>query len=271
MSTAAPSNVSTIGIFDSGVGGLSVLAALHRMGPRHPLHYVADSGHAPYGDRDPNHVTERSMRVADHLKQQGAQMLVVACNTATAWAIDTLRQHHPELLLVGVEPGVKPAAARSRSGTVAVMATPSTLASPRFAQLVQRHAPECHVIPLPCPGLAAAIEAGPAAQPLVERLLDQHMAPLNGSDADVVVLGCTHYPFVRDAIARRLSPGVELLDTADAVARQAMRLMGESASAAPPDGTWPAVRLQSTGDTEVLRRLARAGLGLDQEVQRITL
>ena len=271
MSTPAPHNASTIGIFDSGVGGLSVLAALHRMGPRHPLHYVADSGHAPYGDRDPAHVIDRSLRVADHLKHQGAQMLVVACNTATAWAIDTLRQRHPELLLVGVEPGVKPAAARSRSGTIAVMATPSTLSSPRFAQLVQRHAPDCHVQSLPCPGLAAAIEAGPAAQGLVERLLDQHMEPLANSDADVVVLGCTHYPFVRDAIARRLSPGVELLDTADAAARQAMRLMGESSSGTPQEAPWPTVRLQSTGDTEVLRRLAFGGLGLDQAVERITL
>lgn len=271
MSSTVPPNASTIGIFDSGVGGLSVLAALHRMSPRHPLHYVADSGHAPYGDRDPTHVIERSLRVADHLRHHGATMLVVACNTATAWAIDTLRQRHPDLLLVGVEPGVKPAAARSRSGTIAVMATPSTLSSPRFAQLVQRHAPDCHVLPLPCPGLAAAIEAGPAAHDEVERLLDQHMAPLTGSDADVVVLGCTHYPFVRDAIARRLCPAVELLDTADAVARQAMRLTGESASTGTPEDSWPAVRLQSTGDTEVLRRLARAGLGLDQTVERIPL
>jgi glutamate racemase len=271
MSTTATPNASTIGIFDSGVGGLSVLAALHRMGPRHPLHYVADSGHAPYGDRDPAHVVDRSLRVADHLKSQGAQMLVVACNTATAWAIDRLRQSHPDLLLVGVEPGVKPAAARSRSGTICVMATPSTLSSPRFAQLVQRHAPDCHVLPLPCPGLAAAIEAGPAAHDRVEELLDMHMAPLSESDADVVVLGCTHYPFVRDSIAARLSSGVALLDTADAVARQAMRLMGESTSHEANHETWPAVRLQSTGDTEVLRRLALAGLGLDQAVERIKL
>ena len=97
------------------------------------------------------------------------------------------------------------------------------------------------------------------------------MSPLEGSDADVVVLGCTHYPFVREAIAQRLSPGVELLDTADAVARQAMRLMGESGSGAPQDALWPTVRLQSTGDTEVLRRLAFGGLGLDQAVERITL
>ena len=202
-----------IGVFDSGVGGLSVLRALHRLAPQHAMHYLADSGHAPYGDRDPQHVIDRSLRMADHLIERGAQLLVVACNTATAWAIDALRERLPDLPLVGVEPGVKPAAQRSARGRIAVMATTATLQSRRFDQLVARHAAGCQVLRVPCPGLAAAIEQGDAGQAEVERLLDQHVRPLADSGIDVLVLGCTHYPFVADRIAQRLPRDVTLLDT----------------------------------------------------------
>ena len=270
MTPHAP-DTPTIGIFDSGVGGLSVMRALHQRGPACRLHYVADSGHAPYGDRDPQHVIDRSVKIADHLVAHGADMLVVACNTATAWAIDHLRQRYPGLPLVGVEPGVKPAVALSKSRTVAVMATTATLASPRFASLVQRHAPDCTVLPVPCPGLAAAIEAGDAAQADVERLLDQHVLPLRDGAADVVVLGCTHYPFVADRIAARLRPGVTMLDTADAVARQAMRLLPASVAGMAATGGWAQVRLESTGDTRVLEGLARRGLGLERLAERLAL
>jgi glutamate racemase len=232
------------------------------MRPEHPMHYIADSAHAPYGDKPPEAVIERSLRLTDHLLAHGAGMLVVACNTATAWAIDALRQRHPRLPLVGVEPGVKPAAAMTRSGRVAVMATTATLASPRFASLVERHAPACEVIRVPCPGLAAAIERGDAGRDEVERLLDRHLRPLEGSGIDVMVLGCTHYPFVADRIALRLEPGVHLLDTADAVARQALRLLGEApqAEASQP---WPGLRLENTGDPAVLERMARTWLKVD--------
>lgn len=260
----------TIGVFDSGVGGLSVLRALHRLRPEHPLHYLADSAHAPYGDRDPAFVARRSLRLAEHLLDQGAGMLVVACNTATAWAIDSLRQRYPLLPLVGVEPGVKPAAVLSRRGRIAVMATTATLASPRFATLVERHAPGCELIRVPCPGLAAAIERGEDGRDDVERLLDRHLQPLQDSGIDVVVLGCTHYPFVAERIALRLAPEVHLLDTADAVARQALRLLGEAPLKASHD-PWPALRLENTGDPAVLERMARTWLQVEVQVQRCSV
>ncbi|MBQ0930842.1 glutamate racemase [Ideonella sp. 4Y16] len=262
-----PTLPRTIGVFDSGVGGLSVLRALHRLRPEHPLHYLADSAHAPYGDRDPAFVAQRSLRLAEHLLAHGAAMLVVACNTATAWAIDALRQRYPQLPLVGVEPGVKPAAAMSQRRRIAVMATTATLASPRFALLVERHAPGCEVLRVPCPGLAAAIERGDDGRDEVEALLDRHLHPLQDSGIDVMVLGCTHYPFVAERIALRLPPQVHLLDTADAVARQALRLLGE-APQTPTPHPWPALRLENTGDPAVLERMARSWLQVDVTARR---
>ena len=261
-----------IGIFDSGVGGLSVLRAMRLALPGHRLHYVADSGHAPYGDRDVVHVIERSIRVSDHLVNHGAGMIVVACNTATAWAIDALRARHPALPLVGIEPGVKPAAAASRNRRIGVMATPATLSSERFDRLVRQHAQGCEVLRVPCAGLAAAIERGTAAEAELDRLLDQYCVPLHAACVDTVVLGCTHYPFVADRIAQRLDSDVLLLDTAQAVARQAHALSLRHLAAEPHNestGGW--VRLQSTGEGQTLEHLARSGLGLDQAAERIEL
>lgn len=259
--TASP---PLIGVFDSGVGGLSVLRALHQRRPDCSLLYLADSGHAPYGERDVAHVVDRSLKITQYLRDEGARMVVVACNTATAAAIEAMREHFPRLALVGVEPGVKPAALMSRNKRIGVMATPSTLASPRFATLVERHAPACQVISIPCPGLAAAIERGDAADGEIDTLLDRYCAPLKDAHVDTVVLGCTHYPFVADRISSRLGPGVVLLDTAEAVARHALNLHGSTI----PDSR-PEVQLQTTGDTEVLERLARRGLGLITTAEQI--
>jgi glutamate racemase len=261
-----------IGVFDSGVGGLSVLRALHRRLPACPMLYIADSGHAPYGDRDPAHVIERSQRVVDHLVGQGAHLIVIACNTATAWAIDTMRARHPHIPFVGVEPGVKPAALTSPSGRFAVMATPATLASTRFASLVERYAPDCSVHPVPCAGLATAIEHGEAGSAEVERLLDLYCRPLSRLDIDTVVLGCTHYPFVADRIAARLSPQTNLLDTAEAIARRVAEL---SAAARAPDSidalSPPPLQLFTTGVPDVLLRMARTRVTPEVEVGSVLL
>lgn len=273
-STEPTTTAATIGVFDSGVGGLSVLAALHQVLPAHPLHYVADSGHAPYGDRDGDHVLDRSLRVTEHLVRHGARLVVVACNTATALAIQALRAQYPDLPLVGVEPGVKPAVALSRVGRIGVLATPATLSSPRFDDLVARHAGACEVVRVPCAGLAAAIERGEAGRDEIEHLLDRYCAPLIDAGVDQVVLGCTHYPFVADGIARRLGPAVALLDTAQAVARQALKLQQAHALDPLAGQPWPdshpaAVRLQSTGDPAPLARLAQHGLGLQVPVEAL--
>ncbi|MFZ5547539.1 MAG: glutamate racemase [Pseudomonadota bacterium] len=258
VAPAFSSSPSSLGVFDSGVGGLSVLAALRRQMPGHPLLYMADSAHAPYGDRDTPHVLRRSQRIVEHLVGHGARLVVVACNTATALAIDQLRRDFPEVEFVGVEPGVKPAALASTTKRIAVMATPATLASPRYADLVARHAPGCDVHPVPCAGLAAAIEQGEAGRDEVERLLDRYCAPLNMLGADTVVLGCTHYPFVAERIASRLQPGIVLLDTADAVARRAATLLGQPAI---PCARPAPLHLQTTGDPVLLTRMALVGLG----------
>jgi glutamate racemase len=257
-----------IGIFDSGVGGLSVARALQEACPLAPLLYVADSGHAPYGERDPTHVVERSLRITDFLLLQGASLIVVACNTATAAAIEAMRVRHPHLALVGVEPGVKPAAQQSRNKRVGVMATTSTLQSPRFQSLVQRFAPDCHVHPVACAGLAAAIEQGEAGRATVDLLLDRYCAVLCSAQVDTVVLGCTHYPFVSESIARRLGPDVALLDTAHAVAQQAARLYASPVISSPlasQDVRTASLTLVSTGGTEVLERIARERLGCESK------
>jgi glutamate racemase len=265
MSSAPP-----VGIFDSGVGGLSVLRALHRRDPGLPLWYLADSAHAPYGDRDAEHVRQRTQRVVDHFVEQGARVIVIACNTATAWAIDAMRARHPETVFVGVEPGVKPAAAMSAARRFAVMATPSTLASSRYADLVARHAGQCDVIPVPCAGLAAAIERGEAGSEEVDVLLGRYCSGLPGLGIDTVVLGCTHYPFVAERIAALLGPKIQLLDTADAVARRVMQIIGGHAGDSTiPSPAW--LRLQSTGAPELLARMASSGLGCAVPVGSIAL
>lgn len=214
-----------VGVFDSGVGGLSILRALRTHLPHAPLLYVADSANAPYGEKSEAFIIERSLHIADFLISQGAQLLVVACNTATAAAVHALRQAHPHLPIVGIEPGVKPAVAASRLKKVGVMATPGTLASAKFARLVAAHEADAEIVLQPCPGLAAAIETGELDSLAVRELVQAFTQPLKAAGVDTVVLGCTHYPFVAPLIAAEMGDGVQLVDTAEAVARHTMRLV----------------------------------------------
>jgi glutamate racemase len=260
--TAALPLVSTalVGVFDSGLGGLSVLGALQARLPFTDVVYVADSGHAPYGDRDDDHVVRRSHRVAQYLLDQGASVLVIACNTATAVAVAEIRARWPELPIVGVEPGIKPAMQASRNGHVGVMATPTTLRSDKFVRLMRTHAGSGHLHLQPCPGLARLIEGGDLESPELIALIESHAAPLREAGVDTVVLGCTHYPFVMPQLRRVFGADVTIIDTADAVARQAAHLF---ASLALPASTRPGViRLVTTGDTDVLDKVAAQWLGL---------
>lgn len=242
-----------IGIFDSGVGGLSVLRALRSYAPDAALHYLADSGHAPYGERDETFILERSMRLARHLIDQGAQAIVVACNTATAVAVAPLREACPGLPIVGVEPGIKPAVAASRTGRIGVMATGATLRSAKFRALLAAHAQGVQVHLQACHGLAAAIEAGDLAAPQLHELVTRHCTPLRAAAVDTVVLGCTHYPFVRQLVEAALGPGIAIIDTADAVACRTVDVCATLACSDTPAGpAW----LETTGDADPLRRLA---------------
>lgn len=213
-----------IGVFDSGLGGLTVLRALLAELPHEDFLYFSDARHLPYGDKPEAFLRERGQQVAAALLAHGCKALVIACNTATAAAAEAIRAA-VIVPVVALEPGVKPAAALSKCGVVGVLATTRTLESSRFQRLVEQHANGVRIVPQACPGLAEAIEQYGAESPEVTALLDRYVAPLKASEADVVVLGCTHYPWLVQQIAQRLSAGVALLDTGEAVARQTKRVL----------------------------------------------
>jgi glutamate racemase len=261
MTTTAlprPAPPAVVGVFDSGVGGLSVLRALLTQ-PCAPLIYLADSAHAPYGERSTNYVIERSVRIGAHLINQGATTIVIACNTATAAAIAPLRQRWPHVAWVGIEPGIQPALQHSTTQRIGVMATPSLLASLKFQQLLARQPSSAIWTLQPCPGLAALIEQGELNAPALVALVEHYCQPLRAAQVDTVVLGCTHYPFAAPHIQNALGAQVRLIDTAHAVARQTLRLLdAQSAGASAP----PSVQLQTTGEPAMLTRLSAQWLGL---------
>ncbi|RQP23614.1 glutamate racemase [Piscinibacter terrae] len=245
-----------VGVFDSGVGGLSVLRSLRSQLAQAPLLYVADSAHAPYGERSDAYVLDRSMRIMEHLMSQGAIGLVIACNTATAVAVKALRARWPEFPIIGVEPGIKPAVAASRNGRVGVMATPKTIASEKFRSLMKAQSAGAQIIAQPCPGLARLIEEGDLTSAQMRQAVAQHTAPLRQAGVDTVVLGCTHYPFVRHLIEEAMGPDVQIIDTADAVARHA----GNTLLGLLPREAQPSAVLQTTGDVQRLEAIASAWL-----------
>lgn len=195
-----------IGVFDSGIGGLTVLEEIQQLLPHESLLYVADCGHIPYGEKTPAFILERSRSVAEFFRERGAKAFVIACNTATVAAVADLRQDYPDWPLVGMEPAVKPAAAATRSGVVGVLATTGTLQSAKFAALLDRFATDVRVITQPCPGLVELIEAGDLNSPALSALLQGYIEPLLSAGCDTIILGCTHYPFLKPLLAQMLPP-----------------------------------------------------------------
>jgi glutamate racemase len=224
-----------IGVFDSGVGGLSVLREIRRLLPHEELLYVADSAHAPYGERPDSFIAARSFAIAEFLCAAGAKAIVVACNTATAAAIAALRARFT-LPIVGMEPAIKPAAGTTRTGVVGVLATNGTLAGQKFAELLVRFGAEVKVLVQPCPGLVERIEAGDLSSPATRALLAGYVAPLLQRGADTLVLGCTHYPFVRDLIEQLAGPAVNVIDPSPAVARELQRRLTQDHLLTPAAG-----------------------------------
>lgn len=237
-----------VGVFDSGVGGLSVLREIRALLPDESLLYVADSGHVPYGEKSADFIRERSHHIAEFLLGQGAKALVLACNTATVAAVADLRERYPQLPIVGMEPAVKPAAAATRSGVVGVLATTGTLKSAKFAALLDRFAADVRVITQPCPGLVERIEAGDLEGPATRELLMGYVEPLLAEGCDTLILGCTHYPFLRPLLHRMVPDSVSLIDTGAAVARQLQRLL--EAQGLHAEGGAQPCRFWSSGDAE---------------------
>jgi glutamate racemase len=208
-----------IGLFDSGLGGLSVWREIVRQLPRESTVYIADRAHVPYGGRQPQEIRHYCEAISACLVEAGCKAIVVACNTASAVALHHLRECFPGTLLLGLEPAVKPAVARSLSGVVGVMATPATFQGRLYRATVGKHAASVRVVEQVCLGLADRVEAGQLEGPETEALLWSFLEPMLVAGADTIVLGCTHYPFVIDAIRRLVGPEVAVIDPAPAVAR----------------------------------------------------
>jgi glutamate racemase len=215
-----------LGIFDSGVGGLSVLREIRRTLPGEDLVYVADQAHVPYGPRTMEQVRAFSRGIVEYLLGRGAKLVVVACNTASAAALQHLRERYAEVPFVGLEPAVKPAAEKTQSGVVGVLATPATFQGELYHRTVDRFASGVTVLQDTCPGLVAQIESGQIDHPETRRILDQALQPMLARSVDRIVLGCTHYPFVIPVIREIVGPGVQIIDPAPAVARQVERVLG---------------------------------------------
>jgi glutamate racemase len=216
-------------VFDSGVGGLSVLIEIRRELPHEDLLYVADSGHAPYGDKPADEIQERAHAIVDFLVGRGAKAIVVACNTATGVSVDALRERW-SIPIVGIEPAIKPGVATTKSGVVGVLATSQTIASTRFSRLVGTFGTGVDVIAQPCPGLVERIEEGDFSGVATRHLIESYVRPLVEKGADTIVLGCTHYPFVTTVIAETAGPGVAIIDPAAAVARELRRRLERAGS-----------------------------------------
>ena len=216
-----------IGVFDSGVGGVSVLRQLKKLMPREKFYYFGDSANAPYGSRSTEEIRQLTLSAVEKMGQTPLKALVVACNTATAAAIEVLREQYPQLIVVGIEPALKPAADQFPGGRIGVMATEATLREEKFSRLLSRYAQTHTVCKIPATGLVELIEEGKADSREAEELLRTLLAPYAGQ-LDALVLGCTHYPFASAAIRRCLGPRVVLLDGGEGTARETMRRLGEA-------------------------------------------
>ncbi|MDA0575987.1 glutamate racemase [Burkholderia gladioli] len=263
--TAAP-----VGIFDSGLGGLSVLRAVRAQLPEESFVYVADSRHAPYGERDDAFIIERTLAIGEWLAARGAKALVVACNTATAQSIAVVRETLA-IPLVGVEPGIKPATLASRSRVAGVLATAATLRSARFESLIERYAADCRFLRQPGHGLVEAIERGDTGSPALRALLHGYLEPMLAAGTDTLVLGCTHYPFLDATIRELTQDRLTLIDTSEAIARQLARVLDDHGLRAPTGTAARPPRLYSTDDGSRLQALAAALLGLDAPAETVAI
>jgi glutamate racemase len=263
-----------IGIFDSGVGGLSVLKALRVQLPDEPFLYLADQAHVPYVPRPLEQVRAFSHEIAHYLIGAGCDLVVVACNAASAAALRPLRRAFPQTPFVGMEPAVKPAAETTHSGVVGVLATPATFQGELYASVVVRFASGVTVLQDTCPGLVARIEAGDLDGPAARAILERAILPMLARGMDALVLGCTHYPFIRPLVEQIAGPAVRIIDPAPAVARQVERILRSAQPASCPAPAPEPARFLTTGPQApfqtLLPRLLEGCCGSELRVERLT-
>ena len=264
-----PSKNSPIGVFDSGVGGLSVLRAVRALMPEEAILYFGDQGHVPYGPRSMEQIQNFSMGITEFLLDHDSKLIVVACNTASAAALTYLRERFPSVPFVGMEPAVKPAAETTKTGRVGVLATPATFQGALYASVVERFAAGVELFQHTCPGLVRQIEKGDLGSNVTRSILEDALHPMLEKNIDTVVLGCTHYPFVIPLIQEVVGEKVRVIDPAPSVAKQANRLL-ESAGMKNQSQSRASVRFFTSGDPTAMYSLLPLLLGESGEVKSVT-
>lgn len=250
-------------MFDSGLGGLGVAREVRALLPDHDLLYLADRARAPYGRRPLDQVRRFSEQITGHLLREGADLIVVACNSASAVALNHLRRRHPGVDFVGMEPAVKPGVATTRTGIIGVLATAATFQGELFASLIEKFGDAAAVVTEVCDGWVEVVESGRVDDPEVEDLVRRHLEPVLEAGADTLILGCTHYPFLSHHIRRVAGPEIEIIDPAPAVAKQVERLAG-------PPGTGR-FRIQTTGALDGMPEVVERLLGWTPPIEVVTL
>jgi glutamate racemase len=262
------SSSSPIGVFDSGVGGISVLRALREQMPEESVIYFGDQGHVPYGSRSMEEIQGFSEAITRFLLERGAKIIVVACNTASAAALKYLREKFSDVQFVGMEPAVKPAAEHTQTGKVGVLATPATFQGALYASVVERFANGVELFQDTCPGLVQLIEQGKLDGDETRRILARALLPMLEKNIDTVVLGCTHYPFVIPLIQQIVGENVRVIDPAPAVAKQTGRLL-DARGLRNRSGSKADVKFYTSGDPDVLKSQLPKLLGESGDVRSI--
>lgn len=252
-----------IGVFDSGLGGLSILQELRQLLPFENYIFLADQAYVPYGEKTPAELIDRCLKIGKFLKEQGVKLIVVACNTATCYALEALRQKY-SLPIVGTVPAVKPAAERTKTGVIGIMSTEATSKSKTLADLITTHAHDKQIINIGCAGLEHAVEAGELDSPETLTLLQKYLEPIKQSSADYLVLGCTHYPFLKPVITKVMEREIKIIDSGMAIAKRVKTLsaINETTSS---EGT---VSYFTTGEPEQFNSLASGLLKEKVEAQK---
>lgn len=257
-----------IGVFDSGLGGLSVWSEIDQMLPAEDFLYIADTAYVPYGVRPPEEIRARSIAVTRFLIEYGVKLVVVACNTASAIAIDDLRLEFPEALFVGLEPAVKPALGMTMTGRIGVLATPRTVSGDRLRLLIEHWSDGVKVHSIAGNGMVELVEAGVLEGGAVNHVLAPILDPLLEQHTDVIVLGCTHYPFLRKAIQEYVGPDVRLIDSGNAIARRTMNLL-QDARILHDRGQLGWMKMFTTGDADDAHRVTGILTGRDIDVTHV--